>query len=175
LSDSKSKWLSALKVAGVLLSALGSALGTYHAAKSEAKTEAKTQATVSYESLAGNLDKIRIAVENLQENEKRLWSLVLKERTAAKPDAPASTGGSFRPRSAGSGSLGFGRGSATGVGFGRGGGGRTSIGSASTGIAVTDVKGMSLKASAPLKPIPKLYDEVLQQRQAANVAAAAGK
>lgn len=64
-----------LKVLAVVITSLGGAIGSYHAARSTARQ----QADVSYETLAVNMEKMRLTVEYLKENESRLWELVVKQ------------------------------------------------------------------------------------------------
>jgi len=67
-----------LKVLAVVITSLGGAIGSYHAARSTARQ----QAGVSYETLASNMEKMRLTVEYLKENENRLWELVVKQQPA---------------------------------------------------------------------------------------------
>jgi hypothetical protein len=64
-----------LKVLAVVITSLGGAIGSYHAARSTARQ----QADVGYETLASNMEKMRLTVEYLKENENRLWELVVKQ------------------------------------------------------------------------------------------------
>jgi hypothetical protein len=68
-----------LKVLAVVITSLGGAIGSYSAARSTAKQ----QADVSYETLASNMEKMRLTVEYLKENESRLWDLVVKQQPAS--------------------------------------------------------------------------------------------
>jgi hypothetical protein len=69
-----------LKVLAVVITSLGGAIGSYSAARSGAKH----QADVSYETLASNMEKMRLTVEYLKENESRLWDLVVKPANLEK-------------------------------------------------------------------------------------------
>ena len=64
-----------LKVLAVVITSLGGALGAYRAASNTARQ----QADVGYETLASNMEKMRLTVEYLKENENRLWELVVKQ------------------------------------------------------------------------------------------------
>ena len=75
----ESKLSTFLKVLAVVITSLGGAVGSYSAARSTAKQ----QADVSYATLASNMEKMRLTVEYLKENENRLWEMVIKQQPAS--------------------------------------------------------------------------------------------